>query len=95
MPQLKYQEHYQRLAHNSGINAIALSPDGRRFITGSDDSTVLVWSTGSAVALCHIKAHSPVISLAWLTNSNGFIFGCKNGMVASVDVLEVCPQHGF
>lgn len=90
MAQLNYQERYQRLAHSSYINAVALSPDGRWFVTGSDDSTVLVWSTGSAVDRCHIKAHSPVLSLAWLTNSNGFIFGCKNGMLASVDVLEVC-----
>jgi WD40 repeat protein len=92
MTRLKYEEHHQLLAHKSSINAIALSPDGRRFVTGSDDSTVLVWSTGSAAALCQIKTHSPVLSLAWLTNSNGFIFGCENGMVASVDVLEVCPD---
>lgn len=90
MAQLDYQKRYQRLAHKSGINAVALSPDGRRFVTGSNDSTVLVWSTGSAGDLCQIKAHSPVLSLAWLTNANGFIFGCKNGMLASVDVLEVC-----
>jgi WD40 repeat protein len=89
MAQLDYQERYQRLAHKSGINAIALSPDGRRFVTGSDDSTLLVWSTGTANNLCHIKAHSPVLSVAWMTNSKSFIFGCKNGMLVFVDVLEV------
>jgi WD40 repeat protein len=92
MAKLDYQEHYQRLAHASSINAIALSPNGRRFVTASEDSTVIVWSTGSADQLYHIKAHSPIHSLAWLTNSHGFIFGCRNGLLASVDMLEVCPS---
>jgi WD40 repeat protein len=69
---------------------MVLSPDGRRLVTGSDDSTVNVWSTQSGTTLYHIKAHSPVLSLAWLRNSKGFIFGCKNGMLASVIVTEVC-----
>lgn len=92
MAQLNYQERYQRIAHKCAINAVAISPNGRWFITGSNDSTVLVWSTSSGVDLCHIMAHSPVLSLAWLTNSNGFIFGCKNSMVGFVDVLEVRPN---
>jgi WD40 repeat protein len=68
---------------------MVLSPNGRRLITGSDDSTLLVWSTQSGVTLCRIKAHSPILSLAWLTNSTGFLFGCKNGMLASVNISEV------
>src|SRR6266849_8463713 len=90
MAQLQYQKRYQLLAHKSHINAVAISPNGRRFVTGSDDSMVQVWSTGSAVALCQIKAHSPVLSLGWLTNSYGFVFGCKNGLMAYVNVLEIC-----
>ncbi|SRR6266851_6956658 len=87
--QLEYQECYHKLAHESVINTMVLSPEGRRLVTGSDDSTVLVWSTQSGTTLCRIKAHSPILSLAWLRNSNGFLFGCKNGMLASVDLGEV------
>ncbi len=87
--QLEYQECYRKLAHKSIINAMVLSPDGGWLITGSDDCTVFVWSTQSGTILCHIKAHSPVVSLAWLTNSNGFLLGCKNGMLASVGLTEV------
>jgi WD40 repeat protein len=87
--QLDYQECYRKVAHESVINAMVLSPDGRRLITGSGDSTVLMWSTQSGSALCRIKAHSPVLSLAWLKNSNGFLFGCENGTLASVDISEV------
>ncbi len=86
---LEYQERFNRLAHESVINAMVVSPDGRRLVSGSDDSTVLVWSTRSGVVLCRLKAHSPVLSLAWVRNSRGFIFGCKNGTLASVDITEV------
>ena len=87
--QLVYQESYCKPAHKSVINAMVLSPDGGRLVTGSDDCTVIVWSTHSGSMLCFIKAHSPVVSLAWLTNSNGFLFGCQNGMLASVWLSEV------
>ena len=88
--QLEYREYYHKLGHEAVIKAMVLSPDGRRLVTGSDDSTVLMWSTQSGATLCHIKAYSPVLSLAWLKNSKGFIFGCKNGMLASVIMTEVC-----
>lgn len=87
--QLDYQECYREAAHESVINAMALSPDGRRLITGSADSTVLMWSTQSGSTLCRIKIHSPVLSLAWLKHSNGFLFGCENGILASVNISEV------
>jgi WD40 repeat protein len=85
---LEYQERYHRLAHESTINTLVLSPNGRRLVTGGDDSTVLVWSTQSGVTLFRIKAHSPILSLAWLGNTNGFIFGCQNGMLASVELTD-------
>lgn len=66
-----------------------LSPDRGRLVTGSDDCTVIVWATNTGSMLCHIKTHTPVLSLAWLTNSNGFLLGCKNGMLASVSLNEV------
>ncbi len=86
---LEYQERFNQLAHESVINAMVVSLDGRWLVSGSDDSTVLVWSTQSGVILCRLKAHSPVLSLAWVRNSRGFIFGCKNGTLASVDITEV------
>ncbi|KAF8261411.1 hypothetical protein EI94DRAFT_1705554 [Lactarius quietus] len=57
----------------------------------SDDSTVLVLSTHSGITLCRFKAHSPILSLAWVRDSKGFFFGCKNGMLASADITEL--QH--
>ncbi|KAI9464151.1 WD40-repeat-containing domain protein [Lactarius psammicola] len=85
---LEYQERYHQPAHEASITCMALSLDGHRLVTGSIDCTVLVWSVQSGRALCRLKSHSPVLSVVWLRNSNGFLFGCKNGMMASVDISE-------
>ena len=87
---LEYQECYRKPGHESVINAMVLSPDGCWLLTGSDDCSVLVWSTKTGTTLCRIKARSPVLSLAWLTNEHGFLFGCKNGLVVSVNTSGVC-----
>jgi WD40 repeat protein len=87
---LEYQECYHKPAHSSVINVIVLSHDGRRLITGGDDSTVLVWSTQNGSILCRIKTRSPVLSLAWVENSSGFLLGCEDGRLASVDLSPVC-----
>ena len=89
--QLKYQECYHKPGHESVIRTMVLSPDGRRLLTGSDDSTVIVWSTKTGTIMCRIRPRSPVLSLAWLTNSNGcFFLGCGNGLVVSVNTSGVC-----
>jgi WD40 repeat protein len=91
--QLEYQECFNQSAHGSTINAMVISPDGHQLVTGSNDSTILEWYIWSGVTLCCFKAHSPVLSLAWLRNLKGLIFGCKNGMLASVDITEVCSYE--
>ncbi len=83
---LEYKERYHVPAHGSLINAIVISPDGHRFVTGSDDSTVVVWSTRNGDPKCRINAHSPVLTLAWLSNTNRFVFGCENGRLALASV---------
>lgn len=86
---LEYQERYRQPAHEASVTCLALSLDGRRLVTGSMDCTVLVWSVQSGRVLCRLKSHSPVLSVVWLKNSNAFLFGCNNGMMASVDISEV------
>ncbi|KAH8981442.1 WD40-repeat-containing domain protein [Lactarius hatsudake] len=92
---LEYQERYHQPTHEASITCMSLSLDGHRLVTGSTDCTMLMWSVQSGRALCHIKSHSPVLSVVWLRNSNGFLFGCKNGMMASVDIGECFVKTTF
>ena len=49
--------------HSDGVNAIALSPDGKRLATGSSDDLIILWDVRShtfdlakAIVLCAIVA---------------------------------------
>ena len=48
-----YQEVSLLTAHTSRVNCLAFSPDGRTFVSGSEDGTILLWnwSTGSQKVL--------------------------------------------
>ena len=90
--QLEYQECYHKLTHKSVTNTMVLSPNGDWLVKGSDDCTVIVWCTQFSYMLCRIRTHCPVISLVWLINSNGFLLGCKNGMLAFMGFIKVRHQ---
>jgi WD40 repeat protein len=47
--------------HRGGINALALLPDDRRFITVSDDSTALLWTIGGSLPTALENVHSAEI----------------------------------
>jgi WD40 repeat protein len=49
-------------AHLAAINSIAFSPDGRRILTGSNDSTAKLWNTNGEHLLT-LKYHRDAISL--------------------------------
>jgi len=52
--------------HSKSINALAVSPDGARFTTGSDDNTVKIWSTHSSRCVATLAGHTqPVRSLSY------------------------------
>ena len=34
-------------AHNSGIESVVFSPDGKTIVSGADDATIKVWDAGA------------------------------------------------
>ena len=58
--------------------------------TSTTDNTVLYGLLLTLAELsyervaCSVTSKLLVVSLAWLTNSNRFLSGCKNGLLASV-----------
>jgi WD40 repeat protein len=56
--------------HSDAVNNIALSPDGKRLISGSNDKTVIVWDLTNGKVLKTLKGHAwKVTSVNW--NNDG------------------------
>jgi WD40 repeat protein len=52
------------LRHGSRINSVALSPDGRRVLTASDDNTARVWDTATGEPVTPPLAHAGSVERA-------------------------------
>ena len=70
-----YGKHHEVIAHMWAINDIALSPDGKHFVTCSMDKTMKIWDTLSFKLLKVIDRErydghtSSVNKLLWLANN--------------------------
>jgi WD40 repeat protein len=53
--------------HSSGINAVALIPDGRRAVSASADQTLKVWELESGRELRTLEGHTAMVKAAAVT----------------------------
>src|SRR6266567_2546253 len=52
--------------HNDGLQGAAISPDGQRMVTGSDDWTARVWDAATGRELLSMMGHtSPILGVAF------------------------------
>ena len=56
--------HANPPAHRASIwvNSVAVSPDGRRIVSGSDDSTVAVWDLETGTQIHRLTGHQDAVS---------------------------------
>ncbi|KZP09276.1 WD40 repeat-like protein [Athelia psychrophila] len=68
--------------HRKSLNALAISPDGSKMLSGGDDAELFVWSlsTGAQLQKINFNFYGPITSLAWIANE-AFAFGCSNGSI--------------
>jgi WD40 repeat protein len=68
--------------HTAQVNCIALTPDGRRAVSGSADRTVRLWDLNSGESLKIIGRHfADVLSIAVTPDGNRVISGADDGSV--------------
>jgi len=53
--------------HTGSVTSVAVSPDGKHIITGSEDETVRVWELASGRALSVIRGHAGVVTSVAVT----------------------------
>ena len=50
--------------HGAGVNAVALSGDGRLAVSGSDDKTLKVWDVATGTCIATFTADAPLTCVA-------------------------------
>ena len=70
------------LGHTGTIGSVAVTPDGTRAVSGSDDQTVRVWDLASGQCLSTLEGHSEsVLSVAVSPDGATMFSGAENGVL--------------
>lgn len=69
-------------AHKNRITALAISPDGRRILSGSKDTTLKLWDAATGRELHHLRGHADQITSADFSPDGRFaVSGSYDGTV--------------
>jgi len=89
------------IAHQSGVNSAALSPDGKRLVTGGDDKTIKIWEIATGKELFALPgAHEAAVScVAFSPDGRQIVSGDGSGEIkgwdaANLDKAITLIRHG-
>ncbi|KIN97752.1 hypothetical protein M404DRAFT_159655, partial [Pisolithus tinctorius Marx 270] len=86
--------------HDTGVNSVAFSPDGKRIVSGSWDNTVRVWDVERGVQIgSPLEGHTqPVNSVAFSPDGKRIVSGSWDNTVSVWDAergVQIChPLEG-
>jgi hypothetical protein len=80
-------------AHTYGATTLALSPDGRRLVSGGGDSLVKVWEASSRQDLLTLRGHTNVVSaIAFSPDGKHLASGGEDGSVRIWSADRITPE---
>jgi WD40 repeat protein len=86
---LSGREFLNLKGHNSAIRSVAVSPDGQRLATASDDGTGRVWDLASSRATRTLPAHTNVVSSVAVTrDGKRIVTGSYDGTARVWDIAS-------
>ena len=66
--------------HTDWVHSVALSSDGRRVLSGSEDGTTRLWDTETGVERCRCEGHTAGVTSVALTDDGRLaLSGSKDG----------------
>jgi WD40 repeat protein len=63
--------------HDKRITSVALSPDGRRLVSGSDDKTIRVWDVQTGRELKRFTGHTDVVTCVALSPDGRWVLSAS------------------
>ncbi|KLO04090.1 WD40 repeat-like protein [Schizopora paradoxa] len=72
--------------HKSGIQCVAISPDGSKLLSGDDDAWLFLWDvkTGEIIQKLSTPFHGAIGAVVWAPrerDSMAFVIGCADGSI--------------
>jgi hypothetical protein len=77
--------------HTSWVNAVAVTADGRRAVSGSDDRTLRLWDLEDGGEIAIFTAESPIVSCAVARDGRTVVAGDESGRVHFLRIVEADP----
>ena len=74
------------VGHRDSVRSVAVLPDGRRALSGSEDRTMRLWDLKTGIQLRRFNAYSGVSSVAVLPSGTRALCGCDNGGIKLWDL---------
>jgi hypothetical protein len=74
--------------HRGAVYSMAVSPDGRRIVSGSDDDTVAVWDLESGHRLASLMLEGQVLCVAWHPDGRSILVADGHGNLYRLDYRE-------
>lgn len=81
--------------HGGPVRALAVSPDGRVAISGSFDSSAILWALDRDEALAVLRIHDSAVNAALALGGGRFATGGQDGRIAIWAMGEAAPLRVF